>query len=142
MARGLNKVMMIGYLGGDPETRYVPSGSAVTTFSIGVTESWKDKQSGETKEATEWMQCETWGKLAEICAEYLRKGSRVYLEGSFKTDKWEDKVTNAPKSRTKVRVDNMMMLDSKGDQRPPVDRTQPPERNDKKQESFDDDIPF
>lgn len=141
MARGVNKVIAIGHLGGDPETRYVPSGAAVTTFGIAVSESWKDKATGETKESTEWINCEAWGKLAEICAEYLRKGSQVYVEGKFKTDKWEDKDSGQTRSKVKVRVDQMQMLGGKTDgARPPVDRTQPPEKQE--QPDFDDDIPF
>ena len=138
MSRGVNKVIAIGYLGGDPESRYVPSGACVANFSMGVTESWKDKQTGETKEATEWINCEVWGKLAEICVQYLHKGSQAYIEGRFKTDKWEDKDTGAKRSRTKVRVDQVQFLGSKdGASRAPApDRTQPPEPE------FDDDIPF
>lgn len=143
MARGINKVIAIGNLGGDPEMRFLPSGAAVANFSIAVSEQWKDKQTGETKERTEWIRCEVWGKAAEACAEYLHKGSQAYIEGRMRTEQWDDKKTGEKRYATKVRVDNVQFLGSPrgGGERPPVDRTQPPERNDK-QEEFDDDIPF
>jgi len=87
----VNKVILIGNLGKDPETRYLPSGEAVTSFSIATSETWKDKTSGEKKEATEWHRISAFGKLAEICGEYLRKGSQVYIEGALRTRKWQDK---------------------------------------------------
>ena len=87
----VNKVILIGNLGKDPETRYLPSGEALTSFSIATSETWKDKTSGEKKEATEWHRISAFGKLAEICGEYLRKGSQVYIEGSLRTRKWQDK---------------------------------------------------
>jgi single-strand DNA-binding protein len=140
MARGVNKVMAIGNLGGDPETRYVPSGAAVSNFSLAVSETWKDKQTGEQRERTEWISVETWGKLAEIVAEYLRKGSQVYVEGKLQTDSWEDDQGNK-KYRTKVRADNVQMLGRKpdgGSTRQPA----PPPKADQAQDEFDDDIPF
>ena len=88
MARGVNKVIAIGNLGQDPETRYVPSGAAVTNFSIAVSESWKDKQTGEQQERTEWIRIEVWGKTAEACAQYLEKGSQCYVEGKLRTEQW------------------------------------------------------
>ena len=91
MARGVNKVIIVGNLGGDPETRYMPSGSAVTNMTIATNESWKDKQTGEQKERTEWHKVVMFDRLAEIAAEYLRKGSQVYIEGKLQTRKWQGK---------------------------------------------------
>lgn len=89
-SRGINKVILIGNLGQDPELRYLPNGGAVTNISIATSESWKDKQTGELKERTEWHRIVIFGKLAEIAAEYLKKGSQVYIEGSLQTRKWQD----------------------------------------------------
>jgi single-strand DNA-binding protein len=94
MARGINKVIVVGNVGQDPETRYMPSGSAVTNLTVATNESWKDKQSGEQKERTEWHRVAMFGRLAEIAAEYLRKGSQVYIEGKLRTRKWQDKQGN------------------------------------------------
>jgi len=91
MARGINKVIIVGNLGGDPETRYMPSGSAVTNLTVATNESWKDKQTGEQKDRTEWHKVAMFNRLAEIAAEYLRKGSQVYIEGKLRTRKWQDK---------------------------------------------------
>jgi single stranded DNA-binding protein len=91
MARGVNKVIVVGNLGQDPETRYMPSGSAVTNLRVATNESWKDKQTGEQKDRTEWHRVAMFGRLAEIAAEYLRKGSQVYIEGKLRTRKWQDK---------------------------------------------------
>lgn len=138
MARGINKVIAIGNLGADPETRYLPSGVAVANFSIAVTEGWKDKQTGEQKTHTEWINCEVWGKQAENCAQFLKKGSQCYIDGKLRTEQWDDS-EGQKRYRTKIRVDNVQFLGSpSGDKRPsaPADRTQPPEQD------FDDDIPF
>lgn len=111
MARGVNKVILIGNLGKDPEVRYFPSGDAVANATIATTESWKDKQSGEQKEATEWHNVVFPGKLGEIAGKYLKKGSKVYVEGSLRTRKWEkDGVT---RYTTEIRVQDMQMLDGK-----------------------------
>jgi single-strand DNA-binding protein len=91
MARGINKVILVGHLGADPETRYMPSGSAVTNLRVATSESWKDKDSGEQQERTEWHTVAMFGRLAEIAAEYLRKGSQVYIEGRLRTRKWQDR---------------------------------------------------
>ncbi len=91
MARGINKVILVGNLGADPETRYMPSGKAVSNIRIATSESWRDKQSGDMKERTEWHSVAMFGRLAEIAGEYLRKGSQVYIEGSLRTRKWQDK---------------------------------------------------
>jgi single-strand DNA-binding protein len=114
MARGVNKVIIIGNLGGDPETRYFPSGGAVTNVTIATSESWKDKQTGEQKEATEWHRVSFNGRLAEIAGEYLKKGSKVYIEGSLRTRKWQDKNTGQDRYTTEIRAREMQMLDSRG----------------------------
>lgn len=137
MARGVNKVIAIGNLGHDPETRYVPSGAAVTTFSIACSESWIDKQTGEKKERTEWINCEVWGKMAEACATYLKKGSQCFVEGKLQTDSWDDNGTT--KYRTKVRLDNVQFLGGKQGETTSPNRPAPA-TPDKKE--FDDDIPF
>jgi single-strand DNA-binding protein len=113
MARGVNKVILVGNLGKDPETRYMPSGSAVTNLRIATTESWKDKQSGEQQERTEWHAVAMFGRLAEIAAEYLRKGSQVYIEGKLRTRKWQDK-EGKDRYTTEIVADEMQMLGSKG----------------------------
>lgn len=105
----LNKVIMIGNLGKDPETRFLPDGKAVTNFSIAITESWKDKASGEKKENTEWVRIVTFGKLAEICGEYLKKGSSCYVEGKLRTRKWTDK-EGVERYTTEVNADTMQMF--------------------------------
>jgi len=112
MARGVNKVILIGNLGKDPETRYFPSGDAVTNATLATTESWKDKQSGESKEATEWHNLVFPGKLAEIAGKYLKKGSKIYVEGSIRTRKWQDK-EGKDRFTTEIRVGDMQMLDGK-----------------------------
>lgn len=91
MARGINKVILVGNLGQDPEVRYMPNGNAVANFSIATSESWKDKQTGENRDRTEWHRVVIFGKLAEIAGEYCKKGSQVYLEGQLQTRKWQDK---------------------------------------------------
>ena len=109
MARGVNKVIIVGNLGNDPDTRYMPSGSAVTNLSVAMNESWKDKQTGEQKDRTEWHRVAMFGRLAEIAAEYLRKGSQVYIEGKLRTRKWQDQQGNDRYS-TEIIADEMQML--------------------------------
>ncbi len=109
MARGINKVIIVGNLGGDPETRYMPSGSAVTNLTVATNESWKDKQTGEQKERTEWHKVAMFNRLAEIAAEYLRKGSQVYIEGKLRTRKWQDK-EGKDRWTTEIIADEMQML--------------------------------
>ena len=113
MSRGVNKVILVGNLGKDPETRYMPSGSAVTNLRIATTEAWKDKQSGEQQERTEWHSVAMFGRLAEIAAEYLRKGSQVYVEGKLRTRKWQDK-EGKDRYTTEIVADEMQMLGGKG----------------------------
>lgn len=108
----LNKVILIGNLGRDPETRYAPSGDAICNVTIATTETWKDKQSGEKKEQTEWHRVVFFGRLAEIAAQYLRKGSQVYVEGRLQTRKWQDK-DGQDRYTTEIRADEMKMLGSR-----------------------------
>ncbi len=114
MARGVNKVILVGNLGRDPETRYMPSGAAVTNLRIATSESWKDKQSGEQQERTEWHSVAMFGRLAEIAAEYLRKGSQVYIEGKLRTRKWQDKNDGKDRYTTEIVADEMQMLGGRG----------------------------
>ena len=113
MARGVNKVILIGNLGLDPEVRYLPNGGAVANVSLATAESWKDKQSGEKQERTEWHRVVFFGRLGEIAGEYLKKGSKVYVEGRIQTRKWKD---NAGQDRytTEIVGNEMQMLDSRG----------------------------
>ena len=154
MARGINKVILVGNLGKDPETRYMPSGGAVTNVTIATSESWKDKQSGQTQERTEWHNVVFFNRLGEIAGEYLKKGSKVYVEGSLRTRKWQDKSGN-DRYTTEIVASEMQMLDSKGgggggnydrdsgggsqqyNQSAPAPQSAPPADDD-----FDDDIPF
>jgi single-strand DNA-binding protein len=108
----VNKVIVVGNLGADPETRYLPSGEAVTNIRVATTDRWKDKTSGEMKEATEWHRIAFFGRLAEIAGEYLKKGSQVYVEGSLRTRKWQDKEGHDRYS-TEIRGDVMQMLGSR-----------------------------
>ena len=105
----VNKVIIVGNLGADPETRYLPSGEAVTNIRVATTDRWKDKQSGEMKEATEWHRIAFFGRLAEVAGEYLKKGSQVYVEGSLRTRKWQDK-EGQDRYSTEIRGDVMQML--------------------------------
>jgi single-strand DNA-binding protein len=150
MARGINKVIIVGNLGGDPETRYMPSGSAVTNLTVATNESWKDKQTGEQKDRTEWHKVAMFNRLAEVAAEYLRKGSQVYIEGKLRTRKWQDK-SGQDRWTTEIIADEMQMLGGRGgagggggsapmsssqDSSPP---SAPPQAG---SDDFDDDIPF
>jgi single-strand DNA-binding protein len=112
MARGINKVILIGNLGRDPETRYAQSGSAVTKFSVATSESWRDRASGEQQDRTEWHNVVCFQRLAEIAGEYLRKGSKVYIEGSLSTSSWEQ--DGQKRYRTEVIARDLQMLDSRG----------------------------
>lgn len=111
-AKGVNKVILIGNLGNDPEVRYLPSGSAVTNFSMATHASWKDKQTGEMKEHTEWHRVALFDRLAEIAGEYLKKGSKVYVEGSLRTRKWQDN-NGQDRYSTEILVNELQMLDSR-----------------------------
>jgi single-strand DNA-binding protein len=150
MARGINKVIIIGNLGGDPETRYMPSGSAVTNLTVATNESWKDKATGEQKDRTEWHKVAMFNRLAEVAAEYLRKGSQVYIEGKLRTRKWQDK-SGQDRWTTEIVADEMQMLGGRGGSgggggSAPMDAppdsgpaNAPPQPG---PDDFDDDIPF
>jgi len=153
MARGINKVIIVGNLGQDPETRYMPSGKAVTNLRVATSENWKDKQTGEQREQTEWHSVVMYDRLAEIAAEYLRKGSQVYLEGKLRTRKWQDK-EGRDRYTTEVIANEMQMLGSRGGggagtesrSEPRAaggDRPAPvPAPASEREDAFDDDIPF
>ena len=148
MSRGLNKVMLIGNLGNDPETRYTQGGAAVTSIGIATSETWKDKQTGEKQERTEWHKVTFFGRLAEVAGEYLRKGSKVYVEGRLRTNSWEK--DGQKHYKTEIIASEMQMLDSKGQgggalggqQKPPPQRAAEHVYNPDSLEDFDDDIPF
>ncbi|MDB6059987.1 MAG: single stranded DNA-binding protein [Verrucomicrobiaceae bacterium] len=163
MARGVNKVILVGNLGNDPETKYMPSGGAVTNITVATSESWKDKNTGQAQERTEWHRVVFFNKLAEIAGEYLRKGSKVYVEGSLRTRKWQDQ-SGQDRYTTEIVASEMQMLDSRGGasggdnanyespaprqsaprqsaprpSAPPQSEAPPPANFD----DFDDDIPF
>jgi len=148
MARGVNKVILIGNLGRDPEVKYMPNGGAVTNVTVATSESWKDKNTGEQVEKTEWHRVVFFRRLAEIAGEYLKKGSKVYIEGKLQTRKWQDKDGN-DRYTTEIVASEMQMLDSRGGSaeynqdtagaaRP---RSQPNEAP-APAGDFDDDIPF
>ena len=109
----INKVILVGNLGRDPETRYTPDGGAITNVSIATTDTWKDKTSGEKKEATEWHRVVFFNRLAEVASEYLKKGSQVYVEGQLRTRKYQDKETGKDRYSTEIRADRMQMLGSR-----------------------------
>src|SRR5215467_8830484 len=113
MARGVNKVILIGNLGADPETRAMPSGTTVANLRVATSESWRDKQTGEQQERTEWHRVALFGRLAEVAGEYLRKGSQVYIEGSLRTRKWQDKQGNERYS-TEIVANDLQMLGGRG----------------------------
>lgn len=148
MARGINKVILIGNLGADPEVRYTPNNVAVVTVNIATSSGWKDKQSGEMQERTEWHRVVFFSRLAEIVSEYLRKGSKVYVEGSLRTRKWMDK-NNVEKYTTEIIADEMQMLDGRGAGQNVPSSSEQHEATPAKAApvshsaaDFDDDIPF
>ncbi len=163
--RGVNKVILVGNLGQDPDTKYTPGGSAITNISIATSESWKDKQTGQPQERTEWHRVVFFNRLAEIAGEYLKKGSKVYVEGALRTRKWQDQ-QGVERYSTEIVASEMQMLDSKGSSEgagqynqdsygggyssapPAASRAQsspgsPPAQAQKPDfDGFDDDIPF
>lgn len=166
MARGVNKVILIGNVGGDPETRYLPNGNAVTNITLATTDSWKDKQTGQLQERTEWHRVVLFGKVAEIAGEYLRKGSQCYIEGRLQTRKWQDQ-QGQDRYTTEIVVDmggTMQLLGGRGGNAEGGDYAQRPARPQREPQqqapaarqapqqapaqpapdydSFDDDIPF
>lgn len=168
-SRGVNKVILIGNIGQDPEIRYTPAGSAITNISIATSETWKDKQSGQSQERTEWHRVVFFNRLAEIAGEYLRKGSKVYIEGSLRTRKWQDQ-QGQERFTTEIVANEMQMLDGRGgmadtgqassqqdyDAAPAASRARPapsprpnqpnsapaPQQSAPDFDAFDDDIPF
>lgn len=157
MAGSVNKVILIGHLGKDPEMRYTAAGSPIANFSLATSESWKDKQSGEKTDKTEWHNIVMFDKVAEIAGQYLRKGSLVYLEGKLQTRKWQDKDGN-DRYTTEIVASQMTMLGGKGESEPPAPATQKHEVRDHSPQQrqyaprqyaplppkadFDDDVPF
>jgi single-strand DNA-binding protein len=146
--RGVNKVILIGNLGADPETRYMPSGGAVTNIRMATSESWKDRNTGETQERTEWHRVVFFNKLGEIAGEYLKKGSKVYIEGSIRTRKWQGQ-DGQDRYTTEIVANEMQMLDSRGSGGStgfePDRASQPaaaPAAASAPDADFDDDIPF
>lgn len=123
MARGVNKVILIGNLGNDPEIRYTPSGSAVANLSLATSETWRDKQSGELQDRTEWHRLVFFNRLAEIVGEYLRKGSKIYVEGTLRTRKWQDK-SGIDRFTTEIIASEMHMLDNRSAGSSGVERSQ------------------
>jgi single-strand DNA-binding protein len=143
MARGVNLVILIGNLGADPELRFTPSGVAVATLNLATSEAWKDKQSGEQQERTEWHRVVLYNRLAEIAGEYLRKGSKVFIRGRIQTRKWQDK-NNQPRVTTEIVADDLQMLDGRGGNQT-IGETNTSKANEPetvRSEVFDDDIPF
>ncbi len=154
MARGVNKVILIGNAGGDPETRYLPNGNAVTNITLATADTWKDKQTGQQQTRTEWHRVVFFGKLAEIAGEYLRKGSQCYVEGRLQTREWEK--DGIKRYTTEIVVDmhgTLQLLGGRGDSQPVDQRQQRPQQQRPRPaaqqqqpapdyDSFDDDIPF
>lgn len=134
MSRGVNKAILVGHLGADPEVKYMANGNAVANLSVATSESWKDKGTGERTERTEWHRVTMWGRLAEIAGEYLRKGSQVYLEGKIQTRKWTDRDGN-DRYTTEIVANEMQMLGGRSDSQA---RQQPQQQA----QDFDDDAPF
>lgn len=159
MARGINKVILVGNIGVDPEVRYLPNGNAVTTLSLATSESWKDKVTGEKQERTEWHRVVCFNRLGEIAGEYVKKGSKIYIEGSLRTRKWQDQ-QGQDKYTTEIIASDMQLLDSKGgnnisgyEDMPEAQSASNQYQNNNKQqaapavtqdafEQLDDDIPF
>ena len=147
MARGINKVILVGNLGADPETRYTASGSAVTNIRLATTESWRDRQSGDRQEKTEWHRVVFFNRLAEVAGEYLRKGSQVYVEGKIQTRKWQEQ-SGQDRYTTEIVANEMQMLGGRagaGDAAPAAGGfrdSQPAPSPEQNQDFQEDDIPF
>ncbi len=160
MARGVNKVILVGNLGADPEVRYMPNGGAVTNISIATSEQWTDKASGQKQERTEWHRVTLFNRMGEIAGEYLKKGSQVYIEGSIRTDKYQDKNTGEDRYSTQIIARDMQLLGGRSDgsggsdynqtsSRAPQQSSQPTQQTTNTEPmktaagaEFDDDIPF
>lgn len=139
--KGVNKAIIVGNLGNDPETRHTNDGKAITNFSVATSETWKEKGTGNQQERTEWHRIVGFGKLAEIMGEYLRKGSKVYIEGSIRTRKWKDQ-SGQDRYTTEIVANEMQMLDSKGHSDSKPEDAAPPQKPNADDNMFDDDIPF
>ena len=140
---GVNRAIIVGHLGKDPETRSSQGGVAITNFSVATSETWKDKNTGEKKEQTEWHSISTFGRLAEICAEYLTKGKQVYIEGRIQTRSWEDK-DGKKRYTTEIIANTMQMLGGGGEKREAPKKQNMPQKTKKADPEFFDDsqIPF
>lgn len=151
MARGVNKVILVGNLGKDPEVRFAPSGGAVANITIATTESWKDKQTGEKQEKTEWHRVVFFNRLAEIVGEYLKKGSQVYIEGRLQTRKWQGQ-DGQDRYTTEIVANEMQMLGgragggdtawNKPESSAPAQQQEAPQASAPPSDDFDDDVPF
>ncbi|EKY2044655.1 single-stranded DNA-binding protein [Cronobacter sakazakii] len=150
MGHGVNRVILLGHLGQDPDVRYMPNGGAVTSLRLATSESWRDKQTGEMKEVTEWHSVVLYGKLAEVAGEYLRKGSQIYIEGQLRTRKWQDQI-GQDRYSTEVVVNvggTMQMLGGKQQSDQPKQQSKTTKQKPPAQQysvppmDFDDDIPF
>ncbi len=147
MARGVNKVILVGNLGKDPEIRYMPNGNAVANLTLATSESWKDKQTGDQQEKTEWHRIVMFRRLAEIAGEYLKKGSQIYIEGKLQTRKWQDNSGN-DRYTTEIVADEMQMLGGRGGggsagfAEKPAPAREPESASASASQDFDDDIPF
>lgn len=156
MARGINKVILVGNVGNDPEMRYMPNGNAVTTVSIATSETWKDKQTGEKQDRTEWHRVVFYNRLGEIAGEYIKKGTKLYVEGSLRTRKWQDQ-QGQDRYTTEIIGNEMQLLDSRSSgpamqgaddfsqTRPNTQKTESPASTESSHDNFelmDDDIPF
>ena len=137
MARGINKVILVGNLGINPEVKYTPSGKAICNLTLATSESWKDKDSGEKKERTEWHRVTLFGRLGEIAGEYCKKGSQVYIEGSIRTEKYQDKKTGDDRYSTTIIARELQLLGSS--QREPAQQSEPAAQSNAE---YEDDIPF
>lgn len=153
MSKGINKAILVGNLGADPETRHMPSGGAVTSVNLATSETWKDKQTGQPQERTEWHRLVFYNRLAEIAGEYLRKGSKIYAEGSLRTRKWQGQ-DGQDRYTTEIIVSNMQMLDARNDdnqgrQQNTRSQSAPPQQQQRgapppqqTNDFYEDDIPF
>ncbi|CAM4389992.1 MAG: Single-stranded DNA-binding protein [Legionellaceae bacterium] len=146
MARGINKVILIGNLGAEPEVRATPAGSTVTTVRLATSDTWTDKKTGEKQERTEWHRVVFFNRLGEIAGQYLKKGSKVYVEGAIRTNKWQDK-DGQDRYTTEIIADEMQMLDSPNQNSAresftPAQPSSMPQPKEMQMPNFDDDIPF
>ena len=143
MARGINKVILVGNLGADPDVRTMPNGDPVTTLSLATSDTWKDKQTGEKQEKTEWHRVILFRRLAEIARDYLKKGAKVYIEGKLQTRKWQDKTSGEDRYITEIVGNELQMLDSRADKVAAIaEPTVPAATVAELSDDFNDDIPF